>query len=130
MAWLREHGFDCRAASVAPTGSAWDRASKMRHRASVRDALRPDRRLHSHTAGGMTVDETWRENDGLVNTISARAPSGASWKPLDKSSIRPGLWNVFPTVDGDHMWPQGGLLHRHDIRGFYLDLLTMIRDIL
>ena len=46
MAWLREQGFDCRAASVAPTGSAWDRASKMRHRASVRNALRPDRRLH------------------------------------------------------------------------------------
>ena len=83
-----------------------------------------------HTAGGMTVDETWRENDGLVNTISAQAPSGAPWKPLDKSSSRPGLWNVFPTVDGDHMWPQGGLLRRHDIRDFYLDLLTMIRDIL
>ena len=78
----------------------------------------------------MTVDETWRENDGLVNTLSARAPSGAPWKPLDKSSIQLGLWNVFPTIDGDHMWLQGGLLHRHDIRGFYLDLLTMIRDIL
>ena len=76
----------------------------------------------------MTVDKTWRENDGLVNTISARVPSGAPWNPLDKGSIRPGLWNVFPTVDGDHMWPQGGLLHRHDIRGFYLNLLTMIRD--
>ena len=25
MAWLRDQGFDCRAASVAPTGSAWDR---------------------------------------------------------------------------------------------------------
>lgn len=24
------------------------------------------------------------------------------------------------------MWLQGGLLHRHDIRPFYLDLLTMI----
>lgn len=24
MAWLREQGFDCRAASVAPTGSARD----------------------------------------------------------------------------------------------------------
>ena len=83
-----------------------------------------------HTAGGIRVDETWRENDGLVNTLSARVPSCAPWKPLDKSSIRPGLWNVFPTIDGDHMWPQGGLLHCHDIRGFYLNLLTMIRDIL
>ena len=54
----------------------------------------------------MTVDETWCENDGLVNTLSARVPSGAPWKAMDKNSIRPGLWNVFPTVDGDHMWPQ------------------------
>lgn len=35
-----------------------------------------------HTAGGIRVDESWRENDGLVNTISARAPSGTPWKPL------------------------------------------------
>ena len=26
MPFLREKGFDCYAASVAPTGSAWDRA--------------------------------------------------------------------------------------------------------
>ena len=29
MAWLREQGFDCRAASVAPTSSAWDRACEL-----------------------------------------------------------------------------------------------------
>ena len=32
----------------------------------------------------------------------------------------------FPVLEGDHMWLQGGLLRRHDIRPFYLDLLTMI----
>ena len=81
------------------------------------------------TAGGMAVDETWRENDGLVNTVSARAPSGAPSRPLDRNSIGRGLWNVFPTVEGDHMYLQGGLLHRHDIRPFYLDLLTLISGI-
>ncbi len=81
------------------------------------------------TAGGMAVDETWRENDGLVNTVSAEAPTGVPFKPLDRDKIEPGLWNVFPTVDGDHMWLQGGLLHRHDIRPFYLELLSMIRDL-
>ena len=44
-----------------------------------------------HNASGIRVDEAWRENDVLVNTISARVPSGAPWKPLDKSTIRPGL---------------------------------------
>ena len=24
------------------------------------------------------------------------------------------------------MWLQGGLMHKHDVRPFYLDLLTMI----
>ena len=78
------------------------------------------------TANGAVLDETWRENDGLVNTISAKAPSGAPSKPLDRGSISPGIWNVFPIVNGDHMWPQGGLLRRHDVREFYLDMLTLI----
>ncbi len=78
------------------------------------------------TQGGIVIDESWRENDGLVNTISAMAPTGAPHKTRDRERIRPGIWNVFPTVKEDHMWPQGGLTHRHDIRGFYLELLTMI----
>lgn len=81
------------------------------------------------TAGGMMLDETWRENDGLVNTVSAKAPTGAPSKPLDERNIVPGVWNVFPTVDGDHMWPQGGLMHKHDIRNFYLKMLRMIEQL-
>ncbi len=81
------------------------------------------------TAGGITADERWRENDGLVNTVSAMVPTGAPSKPLDRGNIERGVWNVFPTIRGDHMWPQGGLMHRHDIRPFYLDLLTVIRDL-
>ena len=78
------------------------------------------------TAGGMEIDASWRENDGLVNTISAMVPSGAPSKPLERDHIVPGIWNVFPVVKGDHMWLQGGLIRRHDIRPFYLDLLAMI----
>lgn len=81
------------------------------------------------TAGGMTVDAAWRENDGLVNTLSASAPSGAPQRSLNKDRIKPGVWNVFPKVEGDHMWPQGGLLRRHDVRPFYLELLTMISQL-
>ena len=81
------------------------------------------------TAGGMTVDESWRENDGLVNTVSAMVPTGAPSKPLNRENAERGMWNVFPVVRGDHMWLQGGLMHRHDIRSFYLDLLTMISEL-
>ena len=40
--------------------------------------------------------------------------------------MKPGVWNVFPDYDGDHMALQGGLMHRHDIRAFYLELCTMM----
>ena len=78
------------------------------------------------TAGGMAVDEGWRENDGLVNTISAMAPQGAPARPLDRKRVEPGVWNVWPTVNGDHMYLQGGLMHRHDVRAFYEELLGLI----
>ena len=54
------------------------------------------------------------------------APDSAPAIPLDRERLVPGVWNVFPVLDGDHMWLQGGLLHKHDVRPFYLDLLTMI----
>ena len=78
------------------------------------------------TADGMKIDASWRENDGLVNTVSASVPSGAPSRQLERDHIESGIWNVFPVIQGDHMWLQGGLIHRHDIRPFYLDLLAMI----
>ncbi len=81
------------------------------------------------TPGGIEIDASWRENDGLVNTISAMVPSGAPSKQLTREHLVPGLWNVFPVIKGDHMWLQGGLFHKHDIRSFYLDLLKMIENI-
>lgn len=81
------------------------------------------------TAGGLDIDETWRKNDGLVNTISSMCPSGAPSRPLDRKDIQPGIWNVFPEIDGDHMWLQGGLIHKHDIRAFYKDLLMLIKKL-
>lgn len=79
--------------------------------------------------GGEDLGPEWRENDGLVNTFSAAAPLDAPWQELDRADITPGVWNVFPVYDGDHMALQGGLVKKHDIRGFYADLLQMIRDL-
>ncbi len=79
-----------------------------------------------HTKAGLEIDESWRENDGLVNTLSASCPSGAVSRPLDREHISRGIWNMFPVYRGDHMALQGGLMHRHDIRPFYLDLCGMI----
>ena len=78
------------------------------------------------TKGGFVIDEKWQPNDGLVNTFSAMAPLGAPQTPLDKNNIRPGIWNVFPAFEGDHMSLQGGLLKKNNIRDFYPDLLSLI----
>ena len=78
------------------------------------------------TPGGVVIDESWQENDGLVNTISAMAPFGAPETPYDPENIKPGIWNVMPTYIGDHMALQGGMLKVKNIRPFYLDLLGMI----
>lgn len=78
------------------------------------------------TAGGFVIDGSWRENDGLVNTVSAMAPIGAPWTDFDPEQIEPGIWQVMPTLRGDHMSLQGGMTKRNDIRPFYLELLETI----
>lgn len=78
------------------------------------------------TAGGFVIDESWQENDGLVNTVSAMAPLGAASKPFDPDSVEPGVWQIMPTYAGDHMSLQGGIMKWNDIRPFYLELLELI----
>ena len=81
------------------------------------------------TEGGYVIDEKWQQNDGLVNTYSARAPFNAPQKDIDRDDIQPGIWNVMPTFDGDHMSLQGGLLYSDNIREVYVDLLNMINTL-
>ncbi|MBQ4604705.1 MAG: helix-turn-helix domain-containing protein [Clostridia bacterium] len=62
------------------------------------------------TDGGISIDETWQENDGLVSVVSARYPFGDEFveMPLKSSQseeefeIQRGIWNVAPTKEGDH----------------------------
>ncbi|MCR5157262.1 MAG: hypothetical protein K6C96_11335 [Butyrivibrio sp.] len=79
------------------------------------------------TAGGFYVDESWQQNDGLVNTVSAGAPIGAPGRDYEKGQeAAPGIWNVMPTVTGDHMSLQGGLTKRANVKPFYLELVQML----
>ncbi len=78
------------------------------------------------TAGGMVIDESWRENDGLVNTISAGAPNGAPTGVYGEGTAEPGRWYVMPVHKGDHMSLQGGMTKRQDVKPLYMDLLQMI----
>ena len=78
------------------------------------------------TAGGFTIDDSWRENDGLVNTVSAMAPIGEPSQDYDTDNIKTGIWNVMPVYIGDHMSLQGGMTIKNDIREYYRDLLEVI----
>ncbi len=82
------------------------------------------------TAGGFTVDESWQQNDGLVNTVSAGAPIGApSVNYAEGQEISPGVWNVMPTTTGDHMSLQGGLTKRVKVKPFYNKLVKMLAEL-
>ena len=78
------------------------------------------------TAGGLVIGADWRENDGLVNTVSAMAPLGAPSAVFDRGRMEPGVWQIMPTYRGDHMSLQGGIMKRNNSRPFYLELLEMI----
>ena len=78
------------------------------------------------TEKGFVLDESWQENDGLVNTISAKAPIGAPQRIFEAGNVQRGEWNIMPTYIGDHMSIQGGLFKKNDVRDFYIEHLNMI----
>ncbi len=79
------------------------------------------------TKGGIVIDENWQSNDGLVNEVSAMAPSSApATSFVSDDLLVPGVYYVMPTTVGDHMYFQGGMTKRVKIKPFYLDLVQMI----
>ena len=80
------------------------------------------------TDGGITIDEAWQENDGLVNVVSARYPTGEEYMSLPESAedIKRGIWNVAPTRKGDHGTVIGLNAKASTTREFYIELFNMI----
>ena len=81
------------------------------------------------TKGGYVVDESWWENDGLVNTNSAFAPSDAPSVQYNAENVDKGIWNIMPIYNGDHMSLQGGLLKTNEVKAFYVEHLSMINSL-
>ena len=93
-----------------------------------RSSLRMGRYMGS-TVGGLLIGPEWRENDGLVNTVSAMAPMDAPGIAYDPDRVRPGIWQLMPTYHGDHISLQGGIIKINNIRPFYLKLLKIINSL-
>lgn len=77
------------------------------------------------TGGGTYIGKDWAENDGLVNTVSAKYPTRSDGKCLTESgsvgytirdsmcleNAQSGIWNVMPTSSRDHLALIGGLMN-------------------
>lgn len=95
----------------------------------MRSAIRMNKYAGT-TKGGIVIDESWQSNDGLVNEVSAMAPSFAPSETYQSGVIlEPGKYYVMPTITGDHMYFQGGMTKRVNIKPFYLELVQMISSL-
>lgn len=81
------------------------------------------------TAGGCVMDEAWHANDGLVNTISARAPFGAPQQPFQKGNVQKGVWNVMEDLRVDHGFFSGDYMHKSDPHAYFLGLLDLLQSL-
>ena len=64
----------------------------------------------------------------VLPTLSMNSVSPLNSSPLSASyrQTEPGVWNVMPVYEGDHMSLQGGMTKFNNIRPFYLELLETI----
>lgn len=70
-------------------------------------------------AGRVATDSSWFANDGVVNTISMRAPSGQAARDFDGSPVR-GTWNYLGYYNHyDHFDVLGWLLPSASVYPIY-----------
>lgn len=74
---------------------------------------------------GLSFDDSWRENDGLVNTASGRNPLNEPAKEFD-GVIESGIWNVMPALSGDHGQAAGLFANKNKLHSFYDELAKML----
>lgn len=70
-------------------------------------------------------NKDWIQNDGLVNTVSAKNPFDEPAKDFD-GKIETGIWNVMPTRVGDHGTPIGLFSKKSEVHAFYDELTEML----
>ncbi len=86
------------------------------------------------TKGGIVIDESWQENDGLVSVVSAKKPTNDEGIELEYDvtqtekvkDIERGIWYISPTKDGDHGTVIGLGATAEKTNAFYIELFTLI----
>jgi len=78
------------------------------------------------------INSEWLPNDGLVNTISAKAPFSEESVEFPEGNIweiGKGVWNVMPVMRGDHGKPIGLMQDEAWTVSFYTEQLERIDDL-
>ena len=80
------------------------------------------------TPGGVKIDRTWCPNDGMVNTVSALCPMGDPHREIreGETAFVPGVWNVLPVRNLDHLEMVGGFGHPLRTRKHFHALMERI----
>lgn len=86
-------------------------------------------RYSENTTSDFVIDETWLDNDGLVNVVSAQHPAEDEWQAFDAENIVSGKWNVMPVRSGDHGTVIGLYADANETRQFYDNLAQMINGL-
>lgn len=74
---------------------------------------------------GISFDDSWHENDGLVNTVSGKNPFDEPAREYDGVAER-GIWNVMPTLICDHGEAAGLMANKNQLHSFYENLSEML----
>lgn len=78
-------------------------------------------------------DKAWWKNDAVVNTISAAAPDNAPRRDIDfdtdLSTCEPGIWNVYPVEQKDHMAFVGWTQKKEDYAAFMEGLYQTVSSL-
>ena len=94
------------------------------------------------TAGGYYISKDWLPNDGMVNTISALYPTKADNSCFNESgaagymdyagasAIVPGVWNVMPVQEFDHLGFCGGIMNAGPlaVRDLFKEMMKNMDD--
>lgn len=76
------------------------------------------------------IGPEWKENDGLVNVMSGRAPRTKPWTPFtEEEPLKPGIWYDMPVEDKDHMSYMGSKESREDYAVFFYEILKRISNL-
>ncbi|MCL2494837.1 MAG: hypothetical protein FWE98_04180 [Oscillospiraceae bacterium] len=88
--------------------------------------------IGAFTSAENGVDDAWRQNDCLVNTVSATYPFGEPHQEvtdpstLTPASLAPATWHVMPTVMGDHGTVIGLGRPLEETLAFYTEIIARV----